>query len=117
MTRYVYIAGRLSGDPPTYLANVHEFCATSRILMDLGYCPINPAADALEGIMSGTVMGKDKYQTRSMDLLGLLAGQDACVLVIGQYHRDGTESTGTAHEIAEADRLGIPVVYGLGSLP
>jgi hypothetical protein len=117
MATYVYIAGRLSGDPPSYLANVHEFCATARTLIDLGYCPINPAADMLEGIMSGVVMGTDVYQQRSLDLLRLLPGQDACVLVIAAYHLDGRPSLGTAREVAEAARLGIPVYYGLGNLP
>ena len=56
MTRYVYVAGRLSGDPPTYLANLAEMCAASRRLMDMGLTPINPGADMLEGLMSGEVM-------------------------------------------------------------
>jgi hypothetical protein len=117
MATYVYIAGRLSGDPPSYLANVHNFCATARELMERGYCPINPAADLLEGIMSSEPLTTALYQQRSLDLLGLLAGRDAWLLVIAAHHPDGRRSMGTAREIEEAGTLGIPVVYTLADLP
>jgi hypothetical protein len=118
MTRYVYVAGRLSGDPPTYLANLAEMCAASRKLMDMGLTPINPGADALEGLMSGEVMDKARYQERSMDLLRLLAERDdAVLLVVNALHRDGAPSGGTAREIQEARRLGVPVFYHVEDIP
>ena len=116
MTRYVYVAGRLSGDPPTYLANLAEMCAASRRLMDMGLTPINPGADMLEGLMSGEVMDKARYQERSLNLLRLLEGKNAALLVVNARHRDGTESGGTRREIEEAERLGIPVADAIEEL-
>jgi hypothetical protein len=108
---YVYVAGRLSGDPAEYLANLHDMCAMSRQLMEAGYVPVNPGADALEGLMSGEVLPTSHYQSRSMDLLRLLTGHRAAIIVGNMRHRDGSISGGTAREIEEAQRLGIPVVW------
>ena len=113
---YVYVAGRLSGDPAEYLANLHEMCAASRRLMDAGYVPINPGADALEGLMSGEVLPVEHYQRRSLCLLRLLYGHRAALFVVNLEHRDGTPSVGTLREIAEARRLELPVVWSMEEL-
>jgi len=113
---YVYVAGRLSGPPPEYLANLHDMCAASRRLMEAGYVPINPGADALEGLMSGEVLPKEHYQRRSLHLLRLLAGKRAALYVVNLQHPDGTPSSGTVREIDEARRLDMPVVWSMEEL-
>lgn len=116
MTFYVYVAGPMSGTPAEYLANCHRLSATSRALMDMGFCPINPAGDMLEGLMGGTPLTDEQYKSRSMDLLRLLAGKPAAVYVTGIRHRDGTLSSGVDAECAEARRLGLEVVGNLSVL-
>lgn len=116
---YVYLAHPLSDMPPQYLANVAAMTAMSRKLLELEYCPINPAADALEGLMSSAPLTLEQYQRRSMDplrLLGALERGRAAVFVIATLHRNGSVSGGVAAEIAEADKLSIPVVHSLGEL-
>jgi len=113
---YVYVAGRLSGTPAEYLANLHDMCSMSRALMEAGYVPINPGADALEGLMSGEMLPTSHYQSRSMDLLRLLAGHRAAVLVGETHHRDGAPSGGTFREVEEAQRLGVPVCWSVEEL-
>ena len=109
---YVYVAGPLSGSPGEYLANVAAMSSYCRMLMDAGSCPINPAGDILEGLARETPMPTAQYQLRSMHLLRLLEGRsDAALHVLGWHHRDGIVSAGVAAEVAEAERLGIPVVY------
>lgn len=70
MTFYVYVLGPMSGTPAEYLANCHRLSATSRLLMDYGYCPINPAGDMLEGLMGGTPLTDEQYKARSMTCCG-----------------------------------------------
>ena len=109
---YVYVAGRLSGDPGEYLANVARLSLLSRCLMQAGYCPVNPAGDLLEGLMDSDPLPVSAYQKRSRDLLRLLApaaaAGRACILVDTTEHRNGRLSTGVNTERAEAQRLGIP---------
>ena len=106
---WVYIAGPLSGPPGVYLANVSQMSLTSRDLMDVGFCPINPSADMLEGLMYSQPITDAAYKLRSMQLLQLLEGRRAALFVVKDKHRDGSVSVGVAAEIAEAERLGIPV--------
>jgi len=124
---YVYVAGPLSDMPPQYLANVAAMTAISRTLIELEFCPINPAADMLEGLMAAAPLTLEQYQRRSMDLLrllGALQGQSAdmlergraAVFVVATLHRNGSVSGGVAAEIVEAENLGIPVVHSLGEL-
>jgi hypothetical protein len=116
---YVYIAGPMSGYPAEYLANCARMSAFSRQFMDLGLCPINPAGDLLEGLASQTPLLDEEYKRRSMDLLRLLGALErgrAAVFVISNKHRNGSISSGVADEIAEAEKLGIPVVYDVGEL-
>jgi hypothetical protein len=100
----------MSGTPSEYLANCSRLSKLSRELMDAGFCPINPAGDALEGLMSDKPMSDLQYKARSMDLLRLLEGKPAAVLIAGTRHRNGTVSAGVMAEVNEADRLGIPVI-------
>jgi len=113
---YVYVAGPLSDMPPAYLANVAAMTAMSRKLIELEFCPVNPAADALEGLMSAAPLTLKQYQRRSMDLLRLLAGKPAAVFVVATLHRNGSVSAGVQAEIVAAKNLGIPVVHSLGEL-
>jgi len=113
---YVYIAGPMSGYPSEYLANCARMSAVSRQFMDLGMCPINAAGDMLEGLASPVPLTDEVFKRRSMDLLRLLALQDAAVFVIATLHRNGSVSGGVLAECAEADKLGIPVVHSLGEL-
>lgn len=117
-TFYVYVAGRLSGDPGEYLANVAALALVSRRLLEAGYCPVNPAADALEGLASLEALPVVCYQRRSLELLRLLAPAvpAAALLVTSTHHRDGRISGGVAGEIAEAERLGIPIVHDIEAL-
>ena len=116
---YVYVAGPLSDMPPQYLANVAAMTAMSRQLIELEFCPINPAADMLEGLMAAAPLTLEQYQRRSMDLLRLLGALErgrAAVFVVASKHRNGSVSGGVAAEIVEAEKLGIPVVHGLVEL-
>lgn len=107
---YVYVAGPLSGSPGEYLANVSAMTKYARQLIEEGSCPINPAADLLEGLISGRPMPTAQYQLRSMHLLRLLEGRtDAALHVLAMLHRDGTPSAGVLAEVDEAERLGIPI--------
>ena len=106
---YVYVAGPLSDSPPEYLANVARMSRAARRLARLGFVPINPAADLVEGLVDQWVLSVEDYQARSMSLLRLLAGRRGCLYVTGRVHDDGRESAGVAAEIAEAGRLGIPL--------
>ncbi|HAM58776.1 MAG TPA: hypothetical protein DCQ64_26540 [Candidatus Rokubacteria bacterium] len=116
---YVYVAGPMSGQPSEYLANCCRMSAFSRHFMDLDLCPINPAGDIMEGLASQTPLSDRAYKRRSMELLQLLGALEpgrAAVFVIDTKHRNGSVSSGVAAEIAEADMLGIPVVYNVGAL-
>lgn len=117
---WVYVAGRLSGDPGLYLANVAEMSRTSRRLMELDFCPINPAADLVEGLMSPEPLPVAAYQRRSLQLLELLsaaaADSRAALLVLSYYHPDGRPSAGVATEVAFCKQHGIPVVDSISAL-
>lgn len=113
---YVYVAGPMSGTPAEYLANCHRLSKLSRELIDAGFCPINPAADILEGLMSEDLLSDGEYKRRSLDLLRLLEGRRAAVLVAAVFHRNGERSAGVDAEIAEAQRLQIPVCLDAGAL-
>jgi hypothetical protein len=109
---YVYIAGPLSDFPAQYLANVAAISRLSRELMEDGYCPINPAGDALEGLMSDVPLTILQYHVRSMHLLRLLKGHKrAALFVISDRHADGRESSGVAAEIESAEAWEISVVW------
>jgi hypothetical protein len=112
IVRYVYVAGPLSGYPGDYLSNVARMSRYSRQLMDAGDCPINPAADLLEGLASERPLTTSQDQARSMDLLRLLAGRDDAEMhVLSLIHGDGRMSDGVLAEVEECGRLGIRVVY------
>lgn len=117
---WVYVAGRLSGHPGQYLANVHELSATSRRLMEEGYCPVNPAGDLLEGLMRGEALPVPAYQARSLQLLELLAAPAgegrAALLLVEAFHPDGSPSAGVAREVEFCHRRGIPVVSSFEEL-
>jgi hypothetical protein len=110
---YVYVAGPMSGPAPEYLANCANLTVVSRALMDDGLVPINPAADLLEGLVSVRALTVAEYQRRSIALLRLLQGRPGCMLVTRNKHDDGRVSEGVAAEIAEAKRLGIPVLTSI----
>jgi len=115
-TFYVFISGPMSELPSGYLACCSEMSAYARRFMEMGMCPINPAGDLLEGLVSPTPLEASQYRRRSMELLRLLEGKPAAVFVISTVHRDGRVADGVVDEIAEAERLGIPVVYDVETL-
>jgi hypothetical protein len=115
--RYIYIAHPLTDLPAQYLANVAAISRCSRRLIERGFCPINPAGDMLEGLMSDTPLTIEQYQLRSLQLLDLLRGREgAALLVLTTCHMDGRESAGVWAEIHHAEACGIPVVWGEGEL-
>ena len=116
---YVYVCAPMTGMPGEYLANCNQMSLLSRQLIDLELCPINPAGDLLEGIVSSTPLSDAAYKRRSMELLqllGLLPKGQAAVYVVATKHRNGSVSAGVSAEIVEAMSLKIPVVYDVGSL-
>jgi hypothetical protein len=115
-TFYVYVANRLSGDPGQYLANLREMSAMSRALMEAGFVPLTPGGDFLEGLVSPEPMPVSAYQRRALDLLRLLAGRRAALLVVNAAHRNGRRSEGVHVEISTAMELGIPVAYSIEEL-
>ncbi len=118
---FVYVAGRLSGDPGEYLANVCELSSVSRELVEARFCPINPAGDLLEGLMRPEALSVRTYQARSRDLLKLCAfairaGAGAAIFVVSDTHRDGRPSGGVRREIELSHELGIPIVRSWSGL-
>jgi len=110
--RYVFVAAPMSGPPNEYLANCSRMSQYSRSLIDQGVCPINPAADMIEGLMRSKPLTDEQYKLRSMELLRLLEGRlDAQMHVLTTGRRGGQVSSGVADEIVEARRLDIPVVF------
>lgn len=100
----------MSGPPSQYLAAINRMSTYCRHLIDHGVCPINPAGDLLEGLVSGLALSGQRYKDRSLDLLRLLTGRDdAEVHVLGTQRWDGSVADGVVAEIDEAKRLGIPV--------
>jgi len=115
-TFYVFISGPMSELPSGYLACCSEMSAYARRFMEMGMCPINPAGDLLEGLVSPTPLEASQYRRRSMELLRLLAGKPAAVFVISPLHHDDTIAGGVVDEIHEAVMLGIPVVDEVDTL-
>ena len=113
---YVYIICPMTGYPSDYLASCAEMSRYSRQFIELGLCPINPAGDLLEGLISPVPLADSEYKRRSMELLQLLEGKHAAVFVVATRYRDGRISSGAVNELTETYRLGIPVTYDVGSL-
>jgi hypothetical protein len=89
----------------------------SRLLMEYGFVPINPAGDLLEGLMDVTALDLALYQGRSMALLKLLRGRRrAALFAIRTEHADGRPSTGVRNEIVQSVAWGIPVVTSVDDL-
>lgn len=118
---YVYVANRLSGYPGEYLANVAEMSNTCRRLTEAGYVVINPAGDALQGLMSEEPLPEAVYRARSLGLLRLCiiahqAGHRAALLVVHAEHRDGSMSAGVSEEIRLAREHWLPVCWSESDL-
>lgn len=108
---YVYLCHPITGLPSEYLANVAAISAFSCELMMNGFCPINPAADLLEGLMSQEPLPIESYHRRAMELLGLLRGQSRAALYVMRRKRlDGSLASGVTEEIEQAIKWAIPVV-------
>ena len=104
----VYIAGRLSGCEADYLANVARMLEAWRKLAESGYAPYCPAADLLLGLVSPGGIDVDVYRSLSMEWL---RASDAVFVSNPDDITPGQEA-----EIAEAERLGIPVAYTVDDL-
>lgn len=115
-TFYVFVSGPMSEYPSGYLACCSEMSAYSRRFLEMGMCPINPAGDMLEGLVSPVPLDGQRFKRRSMELLSLLEGRHAAVFVISTWHHDGSLATGVIDEAQEARRLDIPVVYDVDEL-
>jgi len=115
-TFYVFVSGPMSEYPSGYLACCAQMSTYARRFIELGMCPINPAGDLLEGLVSPVPLDGQRFKRRSMELLRLLEGKPAAVFVISTWHHDGSLAEGVQDEIAEAKRLGIPVAYDVDSL-
>jgi len=115
-TFYVFISGPMSEYPSGYLACCSEMSAYARKFMEMGMCPINPAGDMLEGLVSPVPLDGQRFKRRSMELLRLLEGKPAAVFVISPLHHDDTIAGGVVDEIHEAVMLGIPVVDEVDTL-
>jgi len=118
MTPFViYIAGPLSDMPAQYLANVSRMASEARWCMEQGWVPINPAADLIEGLMSGEALPLEAYQRRSLELLRLAAlAEHRAIYVTELNHADGRESIGVRAEIDEAVRLDVPIAFSRSKL-
>ena len=105
----VYIAGPLSGREVQYLENVARMLQVWRKLVEAGYACVCPAADLLLGLVSPFAWPASMYKKQSMELLR------RCDVVFVTNPADITP--GVAAEIAEAERLQIPVAYSVEMLP
>jgi len=106
--RLVYIAGALSGREVEYLANVARMAQVWRKLIEAGYACFCPAADLLLGLVTPAGWPGSVYKEQSMEMLR------RCDVVF--VTNPAEISWGVAAEIAEAERLGIPVAYRVEDL-
>lgn len=104
----VYIAGRMSGCETDYLANVARMLETWRKLVESGYAPYCPATDLLLGLVSPGGIDVHTYRDLSMEWL---RASDAVFISNPDDITPGQEA-----EIAEAERLDIPVAYTVEEL-
>jgi len=104
----VFIAGALSGPEVQYLENVARMAQVWRKLVEAGYACVCPAADLLLGLVSPFGWPASMYKKQSMELLR------RCDVVFVTNPDDVTP--GVAAEIAEAERLRIPVAYSVAAL-
>jgi hypothetical protein len=102
--RKVYVAGPLNADACGYITHLHKMFDVALQIHRMGHAPLVPGADFLMGFFAGDFKYAD-YMESNMAWLRVAD----CVFVIAQ-------SPGVKKEIAEAEKLGIPVYYRLEDL-
>ena len=100
----VYVAGRLNGMACDYIKNVHKMIETAEEVRKAGFSIYVPALDFLMGAVIGDY-GYYDYFDNSQPWLEV---SDAIFLVPGWE-----TSSGTAKEIAKANKFEIPVFEDL----
>lgn len=101
----VYLAGPISGDTLTFLANVRRGIKASVRLAKQGFAVFSPFLDFQFNLTAddGCELTKEEYQAHSMAWLEVADE----LRVLPGWEKSG----GTQREIARARELGIPVVY------
>lgn len=115
---YVVLIGPLTDGPVGYLGNVQRFCEAAAELMLCGFCPLNPATDLLEALVS-PALGVEILQRRTRELLRLVAAapeRRRAALCLGTENGAGEPSYGAIRELEDAGELGIPIVTTLTEL-
>jgi hypothetical protein len=108
----VYVAGAYSADNVLgVLDNIREGVRWSTQVLLAGYAPFSPWTDFHFQLM---LRGDEELQVEDYYEFSL-AWLRVCDAVF--VTPDWEQSKGTRAEIAEAERLGIPVVYDLDDLP
>lgn len=101
----VYVAGPISGDTMTFLANVRRGIKASVKLIKQGYSVFSPFLDFQFNLCAGAgeELTKEEYQAHSM----------AWLEVADEIHvlKGWERSAGTIAEIKRAEELGIPVIF------
>ncbi len=100
--RRCYIAGALTADSFTYLANCHRMIQTAERLRRFGYSVYVPCLDVLMAIMFGNAT----HEAYSGNSLPWLEAADFVCLVPESENGD---SVGTQREIGRAVVKGIPI--------
>ena len=107
MKKRVYVAGPLNGMACDYLRNVKSMIQVGVQIHAAGYAVFIPALDLLAGIVHG---GWD-YEDYFANSFAWIRVSEAMFLCPGWRN-----SPGTAREIEEAKRCGIPIVDSLDGL-
>lgn len=106
----VYVAGPYNANGAcNVLANIRNGIAACRTLITWGLAPICPWLDCLYCIVDD--VSEAQLKAVSMELM-----RRADCVYVNPEGEDWCASAGVAAEIAEADRLGIPVFYNWPSL-
>ena len=104
----VYVAGKMSdSNPLQFLWNLNTLQEHTARVRELGYAPF-PVADDYADIMRCRDLAMESIKEASMVWLR----RSDCIYVTPDWEQSG----GTRAEIAEAEKLGIPVFYDLEAL-
>jgi len=115
---YVLLVGPLSDGPVGYLGNMRRFCDVASELTLAGFCPINPAPDALE-VFASPALTIEMLQRRTLQMFRLAALAPAgrrAALCLGTHNGAGQVSRGSMVELSLCADLSIPIVTTLDEL-
>jgi len=102
----IYVAGPLSGLPPSYIHNMRRMIKAGIEVMKKGHIPYIPCLDFLVGLLSDTPLTLDDYMRVSTEWLKMCDG----ILVLGM-------SSGVEKELAVAKRLGLRLFTSVDEIP